>query len=301
MDRRHLNHRPNLLPASLMAVLLLGCQGSDDGNPHSAGGATATSPRQTGGAGSSSTEDDGTAERGGASADGSTETTNGTGTTETQGGSDQGGSGTRSTGSATGGKSSSATLGQGGSAAGGKSQGGSASGGRSQSTSGHGGTTTSSAPNTSTAPSAVAKEYVDAHNAVRAAVTAPANYSGTWVPLPNVTWSDAVAASAQKWVDHLRDSLNCSLQHESSGTGLGENLAAGTDLTPTQAVQMWAREKSDFTYTKPFSYTASAGHYTQLVWRDSIEIGCASATCNRTVVISCRYKPPGNVIGGQIF
>jgi hypothetical protein len=116
-----------------------------------------------------------------------------------------------------------------------------------------------------------------------------------------VTWSDEVAASAQQWADHLRDTLNCGLEHEGSKTGLGENLASGTGLTPAKAVEMWAGEKSLFTYSKPFKYSANAGHYTQLVWRGSVEIGCASSTCNRSVVISCRYKPAGNVVGGQIF
>jgi pathogenesis-related protein 1 len=229
-----------------------------------------------------------------------------TGTQQATTQTETGGTGTRG-GSASGGRSSS-RLPSTTAPAGGRSQGGAASSSTSQpgkSTGGMGGTGgTATARPTSTSttmPSTAAQEYVDAHNAVRAAVTAPSNYSGTWVPLPNVTWSEQVAASAQQWANHLRDELNCGLQHEGSGTGYGENLAAGTNLTPARAVEMWASEKSLFTYTKPFSYTASAGHYTQIVWRTSVEIGCASATCNRSVVISCRYKPPGNVIGGQIF
>lgn len=216
-------------------------------------------------------------------------------TTETQ----QGGTSARG-GAATGGRSSSRT--QGGSGltnVGGRAPATTAGG------SGTGGTrsaaSTSTTATTTTTPGTAAQEYVDAHNAVRAEVTAPSNYSGTWVPLPNVTWSEEVAASAQQWANHLRDELDCRLQHEGSGTGYGENLAMGTNLTPAKAVEMWASEKSLFTYTKPFSYTASAGHYTQIVWRTSVEIGCASATCDRSVVISCRYKPPGNMIGGQIF
>ena len=35
-----------------------------------------------------------------------------------------------------------------------------------------------------------AQAYVDAHNAVRAALQKPAGYSGPWTPLPPVTWSD---------------------------------------------------------------------------------------------------------------
>ncbi|MGE5783089.1 MAG: hypothetical protein ACM3ZE_00795 [Myxococcales bacterium] len=42
---------------------------------------------------------------------------------------------------------------------------------------------------------------VAAINAVRASVIQPANYTGSWSALPDMTWSEAVAASAQGWAD----------------------------------------------------------------------------------------------------
>jgi pathogenesis-related protein 1 len=89
--------------------------------------------------------------------------------------------------------------------------------------------------------------------------------------------------------------------HEGSGTGYGENLAAGTNLTVTQAVNMWAGEASKYTWSAKYTtadFNAGSGHYTQVVWRKSTTIGCGSASCGKTIVISCRYSPPGNVTGG---
>lgn len=147
--------------------------------------------------------------------------------------------------------------------------------------------------------SAEAAEYVQAHNEVRAEVTEPENYPGTWEPLPPVTWSEEVAASAQEWANHLRDVEDCNLVH-ASDTGYGENLAAGSGgMSPSQAVSLWADEKSYYVYNPRYEFTA--GHYTQIVWRDSIEIGCASATCSRWTVVVCRYSPPGNYIGAQPY
>jgi len=160
----------------------------------------------------------------------------------------------------------------------------------------------SSAPSGSTL-SATAAEYVTATNAVRAAVTEPASYTLTWVPLPNVTWSDTVAASAQAWADHLAQVNNCGLEHETQNA-YGENLAAGSNLSPTQAVNMWAGEANLYTWSAKYTmndFNAGSGHYTQLVWRKSIQIGCGSATCGRSVVISCRYSPPGNMIGAAVY
>jgi uncharacterized protein YkwD len=191
-----------------------------------------------------------------------------------------------------------ATTGVGGSGAGGRTGGG---------TRGTGGALAPGAGGASAggggAPADVASQYVDAINAVRSAVTQPAGYVGTWAPLPNVTWSDTVAASAQTWANNLATTNNCGLQHESQNT-YGENLAMGTNLTPKQAVDMWAGEKNLYTWSATYSMTdfnGGSGHYTQLVWRKSTQVGCGSATCGRNVVISCRFLSPGNFIGQAAY
>lgn len=146
--------------------------------------------------------------------------------------------------------------------------------------------------------SSSADEIVAAHNAVRAEVTEPPGYPGSWQALPPVTWSDKVAASAQGWADHLRDGARCGLEHDQT-SGYGENLAAGTTLAPTAAVTMWVGEKSAYSYGS--NYQPSAGHYTQIVWRSSTEIGCGAASCDGQTVIVCRYNPPGNVMGQAAY
>jgi pathogenesis-related protein 1 len=146
----------------------------------------------------------------------------------------------------------------------------------------------------------VANQFVEAHNAVRSAVSEPPGYPGTWVALPEVTWSDTVARSAQAWANHLRDASNCGLEHENN-TGYGENLAMGSNLTPAGALTMWASEAQNYTYNPVYAWDSETGHYTQIVWRASTEIGCGMASCGRTVVISCRYSPPGNYLGKQPY
>jgi uncharacterized protein YkwD len=237
--------------------------------------------------GGSSGPSKGGAAAGGTAADGGSSAVN---SSSTQGGSAQAGRGQggRAVGSrAVGGTTAQAGWGQGGVTAGGGAQGGSSS-----VASGSTGTTSN-----------VASQYVDAINAVRQAVTAPTNYSGTWAPLPNVTWSDTVAASAQTWANTLASTQNCGLTHESN-TGYGENLAAGMNLTPSAAVKLWADEKSKYTYSAKYTqadFNGGSGHYTQLVWRKSTEVGCGSATCGGTVVISCRFNPPGNYLGEPVY
>lgn len=177
-----------------------------------------------------------------------------------------------------------------------KAQGGKAQGGKASAGAASGGSPSS--PVESDFPDA--QVYVDAHNAVRAAVQEPAGYSGVWQPVPPVAWSDAVAATSQEWANHLRDAEDCGLEH-ARDTGYGENLAAGTNVGAERAVEMWASEIEDYTYSPEYTFSSGTGHYTQIVWRKTTHIGCASARCSRSTVVVCRYSPPGNYLGQQIY
>lgn len=144
-----------------------------------------------------------------------------------------------------------------------------------------------------------AQTYVDAHNAVRAAVQKPTIYPGNWSPVPPVTWSNEIASSARQWANHLRDSMGCGLMHERSG--YGENLAAGSNIGAQRAVDMWASEIQNYTYAPEYQFEPDTGHYTQIVWRKTREIGCASAACGGSSVVVCRYDPAGNYVGEQPY
>lgn len=180
--------------------------------------------------------------------------------------------------------------------------GGGDEGGRHDSASGSGtggsGASAGSSPVDSEFPDA--RAYVDAHNAVRAAVTEPSGYTGMWQPVPPVDWSDQVAQTAAAWAEHLRASKDCGLEH-ASGSGYGENLAAGTNIDAERAVEMWAREVEQYSYSPKYAFDANTGHYTQIVWRATKRIGCASASCSGRSVVVCRYDPPGNYLGQQIY
>lgn len=144
-----------------------------------------------------------------------------------------------------------------------------------------------------------AREFVDAHNAVRAAVPKPTGYSGAWAPVPPVTWSDEVASTAQAWAEHLRDTRKCGLLH--SDTRHGENLAAGKKMDAERALRMWAGESDKYRYSPKYVFDTRTGHYTQLVWRKTTHIGCGRANCGRNAVVVCRYSPAGNSDGKAAY
>jgi len=136
-----------------------------------------------------------------------------------------------------------------------------------------------------------------AHNAERAAVgVAP------------LTWNAHLATSAQAWADHLAATGQFRHAPDIPADPQGENLWAGTPgyYALEDMVGAWAREKR---YFRPGTFPANSttgryedvGHYTQLVWRETSEVGCAEATGGGEQVLVCRYASPGNYRGERPF
>jgi pathogenesis-related protein 1 len=144
-----------------------------------------------------------------------------------------------------------------------------------------------------------AQAFVDAHNAVRAAVKQPAGYKGTWAPIPPLAWSDEIAATSQQWANHLRDDNKCKLVH--SDTNYGENLAMGKGLDVAGAVRMWEAESNNYRYAPIYEWYIPTGHNNQVIRRKTTQMGCGVAIFGKTVVMVCRYSPPGNHIGKSPF
>lgn len=125
---------------------------------------------------------------------------------------------------------------------------------------------------------------VDAHNAARARHCA--------APL---TWSPVLAQAALRWANSLRDH-DCAFEHTPNNQ-YGENLAGGTAgyLDPTGVVTMWYGEVAKYDF-KTGGFSMDTGHFTQVVWRGTTQLGCARSTCkaqNQDLWV-CEYDPPGN-------
>src|SRR4051812_29587786 len=142
-----------------------------------------------------------------------------------------------------------------------------------------------------------------AHNNVRAMVqTSPA--------LPPLTWNNDLAATAAAWVAMCQDTDHNGLVDHNANrsvghpTYVGENIfaASGTATGPA-AVQLWASEGANYNYANNTCSGGTCGHYTQLVWRATTEVGCALGNCPGLTypnAIVCDYMPGGNS-GGKPY
>jgi len=155
----------------------------------------------------------------------------------------------------------------------------------------------------------------------------PAQFTGTvaahnsWraqVGSPNLVWNNAIAVVAQQWADELAGRPDCRLEHRSSADlailegGLGENLyTKGASpnpptVTPQEVVDGWG---SEIQYYDATTHTCQqgqvCGHYTQVVWSTTAEVGCGTATCVngafQNVIWVCNYRSPGNIAGQNPF
>ncbi len=61
----------------------------------------------------------------------------------------------------------------------------------------------------------------------------------------------------------------------------------------------WYGEKEKYTYSKLGEGNwMETGHYTQMIWKNTTEIGVGIATCpSGGVIVVANYNPPGNFSG----
>lgn len=84
----------------------------------------------------------------------------------------------------------------------------------------------------------------------------------------------------------------------------GENLATANGvLTTAAAVNTWAAEEKYYNHNSNKCVGGKCRHYTQLVWKNSFLVGCATVKCkdNWSSVISCNYSPSRNVVGERPY
>ena len=142
---------------------------------------------------------------------------------------------------------------------------------------------------------ALAVSDAEANNGARAAMVAAHNAWRARVGVPALHYSTALEASAQAWADHLKADNRCQPQHSTPHGKYGENLYWASairwsdgrrevqQVTPQMVVASWAGERADYDYASNLCKSGKVcGHYTQVVWKNTREVGCGHAVCPDT-------------------
>ncbi|KXT07185.1 hypothetical protein AC578_2475 [Pseudocercospora eumusae] len=124
-----------------------------------------------------------------------------------------------------------------------------------------------------------------------------------------LTYDEGLASTAAK----IAATCNFEHQMDVDGGGYGQNLAAGTteDQIGDAITDMWYNGEvgyyaNDYGQENPdMSNFGNWGHFSQMVWKATEKVGCATQNCPGGVqnapgidtLTVCNYSPAGNVAG----
>ena len=140
---------------------------------------------------------------------------------------------------------------------------------------------------------------------LRATMLAGHNAARRELGLAPLLWSAALAADARAYAEELARSGR--FEHSPQPRGSppqGENLWTGTRgaYAYREMIGHWVAERR-FYQPRPVPESSNSGrfgdvgHYTQIVWRGTQEVGCAEASSRTDDYVVCRYLPAGNIAG----
>lgn len=117
--------------------------------------------------------------------------------------------------------------------------------------------------------------------------------------------SESLGARAQSWAEHLTDSDSYRHSVDRRRVGVGENLAfrwytsGGKRPKGDEIADVWYNEVKDYSWEIPeINLTRFAGHFTQLIWAGTTQVGFGVAADGKgKVTVVAQYQTAGNVIG----
>ena len=129
--------------------------------------------------------------------------------------------------------------------------------------------------------------------------------------VPPLKWSDKLAKYSQQWANQMGTSGSCKMYHRPGTPPYGENLYRSTaivwsdgrrEISPVtikNVVKAWTDEERWYSYKNNRCQPGrQCGHYTQVVWKTTTEVGCAIKVCNdKSQTWVCSYNPAGNYTG----
>ncbi|WP_242025817.1 CAP family protein [Phormidium tenue] len=128
---------------------------------------------------------------------------------------------------------------------------------------------------------------------------------------PDLVIDRALNAKAQAWAERIASSGELAHSNQDQRSGSGENIyvsyttenSIAPDTLANSTMQNWYdNEVSQYNYDSP-GFSQSTGHFTQVVWKSTTQLGCGTAKGNKTLgdqtynafYVVCNYAPAGNV------
>ena len=131
------------------------------------------------------------------------------------------------------------------------------------------------------------------------------NNARSEVGVSALKWSTELSKDASEWAAQMAKEDRMYHSENEDRPNQGENLfytTARDSLTPARkASQLWYEEIELYTYSPILSGENdfyAIGHYTQMVWNNTTEVGMAMAVSSSgKTYVAARYSPQGNFVG----
>jgi hypothetical protein len=146
-----------------------------------------------------------------------------------------------------------------------------------------------------------------APNAFASRLLADHNHERRRKGMAPLAWSRKLAQEAQSWADRLAREDRMHHSDRRTRGGAGENLWVGPAgyYDADDMVGLFLAERK---YYRPGTFPQvsstgrwqDVGHYTQVIWPGTQQVGCAMAHNRSHDFLVCRYWPAGNVFGHAI-
>ncbi|XP_032832633.2 serotriflin-like [Petromyzon marinus] len=145
-----------------------------------------------------------------------------------------------------------------------------------------------------TSQASVQKAIVDLHNQLRRSVSPAASN------MLQMVWNKEAANNSAVWAKSCSFNHSPTANRKTSAFTCGENLfISSAPFTWDYAVRDWHSEvvSPGFEFGKGAKGPGMIGHYTQVVWHSSYQVGCAVNYCGDSAkyLYVCHYCPAGNL------
>jgi len=166
---------------------------------------------------------------------------------------------------------------------------------------------------------AVKDAIVDRHNELRAKIANGKEKRGVDGRQPKaanmrkLVWNDELAKIAQRWINQCAGAHDKNRRTDAF-SWVGQNWAMSSDPNASKQQQlavsfvgMWYDEVKDMTtkaLTDPTGNngaTGVIGHYTQVVWAETTDVGCGYIASSKGSYMACNYGPGGNMGGQHVY
>ncbi len=147
-----------------------------------------------------------------------------------------------------------------------------------------------------------AQEIIEIDEVNQSAILNEHNKERALLNISNLTWNEDLAAYAQEWALQLAEEDE-SIHHRPADS-YGENISWISNMPDelSEGVSMWNEEKVYFKYKPIGNDWAKSGHYTQVIWKNTTQVGCGCAVSKSgAFFFVCNYDPAGNYMGQKPY